>query len=116
MTTQFSVAAALIHAEKLAAINAARPLQIEWLDKIAAATQQLRPQVNDTPVLDQVEAAIDFLRHQLGSPEASNDDISREWLPIIIGLLTEALGMDDRTDTGDLVGIFAQLVASCAAA
>lgn len=116
MTTQLGVTAALIHSGKLATIGAPRPIQIEWLDKIAAATHKVRLHINDAAALDQVNEAIEMLRLQLGSPELRNDEISSGWLQIIVGLLIVTHGMDDCVDTGEIIEVFSQLVGSCAAA
>jgi hypothetical protein len=115
MTTEAGMATAPTNGRKLATIAAARPLQIEWLERIAAAAQRLRPHVNDAVALGEAVEAIGLLHAQLRSPKARGEEISLRWLEIISGLLTATIGMDDRVDTGEIVDIFSQLIESCGA-
>ena len=70
----------------LATIRADKRTQIEWLDKIYTAMQELRLHVEDTDSIDQVEASIGKLRVKLRSSISRNKHVSVEWLNIIFYL------------------------------
>lgn len=115
MITETAIAAAPTHSGKLATIGATRALQIEWLERITASAQKLRPHIDDPVALDEADEAMRLLREQLQSPEAQDEEISSRWLEIISGLLAATIGMDDRVDTGEIVDVFSQLIESCVA-
>lgn len=115
MTNEAGTAEVPTDSRKLATIAAARPLQIEWLERIAGAAQRLRPHIDDAVALGEAVAAMELLREQLRSPEARDEEISLRWLEIIYGMLTATIGMDDRVDTSEIVDVFSQLIESCVA-
>jgi len=110
------IAAVLIQTEKLAMIGAARPTQIEWLDKIAAALQKLRPHTGNVATVDQADRTIAALRSQLRSPKTQNDQIATGWVRVITALLNAAAAMDEGADTGELIDVISLFVQSCESA
>jgi hypothetical protein len=97
----------------LATIRADKRTQIEWLDKIVTAVQELQPHIEDVEVLGRIDTEIIKLRVELRRPIPRKRHISVGWLNIITYLLVtvsgDAEGLE-KTRKDELIQLFTDFV------